>query len=461
VFLFAVSLVVFGLILYLDFSRSQLEDFDATLYNYATDVANGLDFSVFGGFRIEQKALFGKKKILPFTFGHSVVQIVHSSGEVIAHSGSPASFTFPLDAQDKKALASGKSVVQSLDIGDRSYRAISYPIRREFVPAGLILQVAVTRDQLQKREKKAQIYFFVSIPILLFIVFLLGYYFSSAALAPLNDIIRRANKIQLSNLSQRFTVGPGQDELNLLSQTLNNLFDRLHRSFTSQDEFIANASHQLKTPLAIIKGELDLFKGKPRDAAETEVFVRTMSEEITYLIRIVDDLLLLARVEDGNNALHLLPVQVDDLLLATVSRFEPMAQKSRVKLRVSFSGVTSETESTNYATHGDPELLQTMFQSLLENAIKHSPRDHIVELQISDQSPWIEVSIHNSGDPIPDSDLPRIFERFYRASNQPSPGGIGLGLAIAQKIAQWHGGLIEVTSESSTGTTFLVKIKKF
>ncbi len=462
VFLFGLALSALSLVLYLEFSAAQQEDFDAALYNYAADVASGIDFSVFGGFRIAEQALFGKEKILPFKFGRSQVQIVNGQGELLARSGTSAFFAFPADEKDRQALQSGKSVLQTIKIEQSLYRAISYPIRRDFVPDGMLVQVAVTLETLEKRAEKVRTYFLFAIPILLVAVFVLGYFFASAALAPLGAIIARANRLQANDLDQRFVVGESQDELNQLSLTLNHLFDRLQRAFVSQDEFVANASHQLKTPLAIIKGELGVFRSKPRSPQETEALVATLSQELDYLIHIVDDLLLLARVEAGKNSLQMLPLQVDDIVMTTVSRLEGLARAKDVKLKVNFAGAMQDFKSGDYSISGDPELLQTMFQALVENAIQHSPAEQTVAIEIARVDQFISVQIRNQGQPIPPADLGRIFERFYQARAAGTAStGVGLGLAIARRIAELHEGEIRVQSERQQGTVFEVRIKKF
>lgn len=191
---------------------------------------------------------------------------------------------------------------------------------------------------------------------------------------PVAAIIDKANHLSASKLSERLPVPLANDEIRQLSLTLNRLLERLQRAFESQERFLADASHQLRTPLAIIRGELDVFKTRPRTQAEISEFLASGSQELEHLSKMVDDLLLLARVDSGAGTLVIEKIRVDEVLLEVSSRLEPIAKQKDIRIRFDLRPWISDKNPNPFEITGDRDLVRSLFQSILENAIQHSPK---------------------------------------------------------------------------------------
>jgi signal transduction histidine kinase len=263
-------------------------------------------------------------------------------------------------------------------------------------------------------------------------------------------------------------VPHAQDELRELAQTFNELLDRLQRSFDGQERFIADASHQLKTPLSILRGELDVLMSRARSPEEFVQFLGSASQEINQLIRMTEDLLILARVDAGQQSLHMSTVHLEELIVEATSRLEKLAHQKHIKLQVDFGEGPQPTSSTQgysqipeMPLQGDPELLACMIANLIENAIKYSGNGSTVQVHAQELPSVYQIEIGDQGVGIDPARLPHIFERFYRAQQGRSGvAGTGLGLAIAQQIARVHQGQIYAVSELGKGSLFTIEIKK-
>ncbi|MCM2324222.1 MAG: HAMP domain-containing histidine kinase, partial [Oligoflexia bacterium] len=290
---------------------------------------------------------------------------------------------------------------------------------------------------------------------------------SGRALAPVNAIIEKARQLGSANLSERLPVPSVNDELQRLSLTLNELLNRLQLAFESQERFIADASHELKTPLAILRGELDLMRSRERSPEETSQFLATASQELDHLSRLVEDLLTLARMDAGAAVLSLHPTRMDETVLEALARLEPLARARSVSFH--FELVPQEAASeTLFEISADADLLRTLVKNLLENAIKFSPAGAPVNVHLEDCGDCLLFSVRNRGPVIPPDMQAKIFERFVRlgaGKNAAEIPGAGLGLTIARRIAQAHQGTIEVRSPISEtepeGAVFSVRIKRF
>lgn len=470
----AVTMLVFGGILYAAFVRSQKIEFDTALYNHALDLAGDIRLTLFGSLSVGRDVLDDQGKMFPFRVGKSFVQIASLDGDVILGSRTLGRFQLPIYTADLSAVRRDGGVFRTIDgteIFRRSpadktqYRLLSMLVER---PGSMsfILQIAVPMNLAGIKGVKT--FLFVGIPSALVLAALGGFFIAGRALAPVNTIIRSSRKMTARSLGERLPVPEANDELRDLSLTLNGLLDRLQQAFDSQERFVADASHQLKTPLAILRGELDLLRKGERNAAEISEFIESATQELGFLSRMVDDLLLLARMDVGGTALAKSHTRMDEIALEAVSRLEKVAREKNVRIRFDLDRASeSQAEPAGeFELDGDPDLLRSMLHSLIENAIKFASPGTPVEVTVRDEPDTVAASVKNFGPVIPSALLARIFERFYRApdadtaSKSPKPQGYGLGLAIAHRIAQVHGGSISATSSELDGTVFTARIKK-
>lgn len=452
VLIFGSTLVAFSALFYRSFVNTHETEFDTALYNHAVDVTGAIKVNIFGDLSVEPGILLEGGKIFPFSIGRSFVQIRNSTGEIIAQSRSDEKFKLPLTDGEMNLLRTKRALFRDVSAGGTRYRMISYVFKKTANP--FVLQLAVPMVLLEKEREALLTFLLISIPLILILATISGWHLSQRALAPVSKIIEKANRISAAQLTERVPIPEVEDEIKQLAVTLNNLLDRLQVAFESQERFIADASHQLKTPMAILRGELDLMKSKARSPEEVDSFIQSASQEVDYLSRMVEDLLLLARVSAGHAALSIGKVRLDEITLEAVSRLEAFAKLRDIKLKLNLEG-------TDFESQGDPELLQAMIGNLIDNAIKFSPDESNVRVKVREEGEFIQVAVSDEGPGISDEAKKRIFERFFRAESlKEKTSGMGLGLSIAQRIADVHHGRISVTNNAGQGATFSAEIKK-
>jgi heavy metal sensor kinase len=291
------------------------------------------------------------------------------------------------------------------------------------------------------------------LPLLVVLASFLGYWLSGRALAPVNRIIESAEQIGLQNLSQRLPVPKAVDELQRLTITLNAMLERIESSVMRIRQFTANASHDLRTPLALIRTHAEVALRRTRsesDYRESLSRILSVSEETTQL---VESLLTLARADAGAVNLHPTEMDLTPLLHKIARQVTTLAHSKGL----SFS---SHVHNQPVFVFGDPTALERLFMAVLENALKYTPSEGRVYLKASLHSGTIEIEVQDTGVGISAEDLPRIFDRFYRADQARSrqvPGS-GLGLSIARWIAESHKGSIEAQSHLGTGSIFRITL---
>lgn len=474
--IFGSTLVVFAVLLYQVFARNHMREFDAALYNYTVDVANGIQVDFFGDLRLRPHIPFDEKKTFPFALGQAFFQITDVNGVVLARSRNLGEHSLPILRTDVAKLLSEEvtfELLRSSDLpatGDqdaRYYRLIKYLVK---LPnnAATILMVAVPMTLFERESKGLLAFLWFVVPIILALATLGGWFFAGSALKPIKLINWKARRINPSNLAERLPVPANDDEIRHLSITLNDLLSRIQRAFDSQERFIADVSHEMKTPLAILRGELDLIKqkGHPQEIRE---YLESAEQEIAHLSELVQNLLVLARVDAGVSCLAQGAVRVDEVVLDTVALTEPFARSSGKRIAVNFveeaapegPDAVPAVGDEHFQVRGDAGLLQCLAKNLVENAIKFSDNAENVDIEVIDGADTVVLNVKDQGRGIPAAERARIFERFYRGeSTRSKVRGSGLGLHLAERIAEIHGGRISVDSEVGRGTVFRVELPK-
>lgn len=446
--IFAVILTTFGFYFFRSFEKSQIQAFDATLFNFAIDVTTNLEIDFIGRLfvKVEEEG-----KVLPFHLGKSFLEIRDPTGRILLYSRSLHGEDLPFRTDQLPELIEKKAIFRDIRVKGTNLRLLTYWATRPDWIKPLILQIAVPLDLPSQERQNLLLLLEIFIPLLLGAAAISGYLMSRWALSEVNQITQKARHMGLEgNLSERVPVPRPPDEIRELAETFNALLARLEKSFNTQERFISNASHQLKTPLTILKGELELIK--KRQATETELaqFFESASSEIEHMIDLVEDLLLLARLEAGKDTLSLAPVAVDEVLLNVVARLQKLAANKNVQIRTAFLPPSPDQEFFAEA-QGDEELLACLFENLIENAIKYSPEDSPVEVQLRMAPHRIEFSVADEGPGFPVANRSKIFERFQRGVPSSSVPGSGLGLAIANEIARLHGTSIQIGENAARG----------
>ncbi len=280
-------------------------------------------------------------------------------------------------------------------------------------------------------------------PLLLIVASVGGYWISSRALKPVAALTNTARTINTRNLNQRLDVPLARDELRDLSETLNMMLDRLEAAFQQVSRFTADASHELRTPVAMIRASAEVALRKARTAEEYRQSLVEIQAEAERTSALVEDLLTLARADRDAEPLRLLPVDLAGLLQEAADPAARLARSQQLRFN-------ARLPEHPVVVDGDAVALRRLVLILTDNAVKYTPAPGRVEwsLKASDAVAVFEVT--DTGIGIEPSDLPHVFERFYRADKARSrdSGGAGLGLAIAKWIVDKHGGAIAVTSSS-------------
>jgi signal transduction histidine kinase len=278
-----------------------------------------------------------------------------------------------------------------------------------------------------------------------------GMLLSSRLLRPITALTETAGAIARSrSLRRRVPAGSAHDELERLASTFNAMLDSLEQASLAQQRFVADASHELRAPLAIIQANLELLERRSDlSPTERQEALAEASRETHRLVRLVADLLALARADTGA-PLRRRPVELDRVLLEAFQQVRHLAGGRQLSI------ATLEPA----LVEGDPDQLKQLLLALVDNALKYTPADGQVTLGLHRSDGMAEVIVRDSGIGIAPHDLPHVFERFYRAdpARGRDPGGTGLGLSIAQWIAQQHGGEIVLASTPAKGTTATVRL---
>jgi heavy metal sensor kinase len=292
------------------------------------------------------------------------------------------------------------------------------------------------------------------IPLALVLASLGGYWLSGRALAPVTQITNDARRINATNLSERLAVPAAHDELRELSETLNAMLGRIDRSVSQLRQFTADASHELRAPLALIytAAEFSLRRERPRE--ELVDALEKILRESRHTTSLVDSLLLLARADSGQDTLHA-PVSIN---LSALCR--DAADRATELASAKGISVDADFESTSIVVDGDETALRRLLLILVDNAVKYTPIGGRVDIRLAVEENAALITISDTGIGIAAADVPHVFDRFWRADKVRSraAGGAGLGLAIARWIVDRHGGTIAVSSEVGRGSAFRVTL---
>jgi heavy metal sensor kinase len=291
------------------------------------------------------------------------------------------------------------------------------------------------------------------LPLLVVLATLLGYWLSGRALAPVNRIIESAERVGVRNLSRRLEVPRAKDELRRLTEQVNAMLDRIEASVKRITRFTADASHDLRTPLALIRANAEIALRRPRsDSDYREALARILatSEETSELI---EQLLMLARADANVTQLKLEPAGLYPVL-------QTVAQKAKLLALGKGLAFSDFVVPCNLALFANVAALERLFLSILDNAIKYTPAGGHVALRLHLEDARAIVEVADTGIGIAEKDLPHVFERFYRSDQVRSreTRGSGLGLSIAKWIAESHNGSIELQSQPGQGTKVTIHL---
>lgn len=455
VVIYGTTTILFSLLAYYKLNESLMQDFDNALYNYSIDISQTIEIGPKKDLNLPPLTM-EEGKIFPFPSGTALILVRHISGEILSRSGNFGTFIPPYENEIEKILDGADSAYTTVtdtgpipDAEANSYRVITFPLDSETEPT-LFLQIAAPRVTFETQTRSLKNILTFGLPAVLIIAILAGLFFASRALRPVQEMIQFTHRLGACDLHERIPLPSTRDEIRKLAETLNEMLERIEKSFSSQERFVADASHQLLTPLTILKGEIETNAKSTQDPQIQKVF-QSLLQEVDNLAKIVKDMLLLARIDAGEHTLRFSEIYLDELLIDIIARLQKIAKTKNIAISVDL-----QNQELRAPISGDGDLLVNMITNLIENSIKYSANGQNIAVKLDWRSSENTLTIEDFGQGIPKDLLPQIFNRFSRADTSSRTSGFGLGLAIAQKIAQLHKTEIRFVEKQSSGT--LVKI---
>ena len=450
--LLGLPLIGFAVLCYLVFARTLQQRTDRFIGDALTAFARELV--------AERRVAGGAAQAMRSTVDEVRFRDLHIA--ILDGAGRVVSATEPDSGGNARAAAAFARAKQPLDqpfavtlnSGSASDRVIGRPVAIGAQHVSLTGTYSLTENAAMLARIRRV--FLIAIPLLIACAAFGGYLLARRSLEPVAAMAQRAAAIGASTLGERLPVGGG-DELVGLARVMNDLLDRLERSFAQQRRFVADASHELRTPTAILRTEADITLSRAhREETEYRASLSVMQDAARRLTRIVDDLFLLARADSGHLVAGRRPIYLEDLVHDATRAVHSVAEQRGVRIGLG--------ELVEAPFQGDPDLLGRLLLNLLDNAIKFSPSGGTVTVAMAAGDRATAISVVDNGPGIPPEVHERVFERFFRVdvarsrSEASATSGAGLGLAIARHIAELHGGQLELVKSRPGWTEFRVAL---
>jgi signal transduction histidine kinase len=430
----AAVLAAMGIVLYLRVGSALLTSVDQNLDAQAAEATS--------------HANEGRRQLLDrdVSNGPTVAQAQLLDGTVV--ESSPAGLRPIVPESIRAAVAEGRRVrrTTTLDGLRGDWRTIAVPVHLRGGDGVLVIgrSLAAREESLDRLGRE----FLLAGPAALLLAILAGYGLAAAALRPVEAMRRRAAAVTADSPGRRLPVPPARDEIAALAVTLNDMLDRLEAAFEHERRFVADASHELRTPLALLRAELELALRRPRRRDEYVDAIRSAVEETERLSRLAEDLLLIARGDEGRLPIRREELHGRELLERVCARFAVRAAELERPLTV--------TDGADMTFQADPVRLEQALGNLVDNAFVHARGD--VALSASRTNGVVELHVTDGGPGLPAGFAERAFDRFSRPDDARERGGAGLGLAIVDLIARAHGGNARVGAAPGGGADVCIVI---
>ena len=382
--------------------------------------------------------------------GNKWLQVIDEQGNWIYRSPHVAA-AYPKLVLPQQAPAAGAYFTYTAE--SSSVRALIEPISIHGVR--YTVQTGLTLNKTLAILSNLRMQLFLLITIGLFVSSLAGHFMSRKALKPVAVLAAQARRINDRNLDIRLPVPRAKDEISDLSQTLNQMLERIDKAFASVRSFTGNASHELRTPISLLRTEIEVGLYRPRANEEYRAILRRLHEQTVRMTGLVENLLSLARADGGAETITIAPVRVSVLFSQIADTWKSTMNQAMLDLCV-------ETPENDLILLCDFQDIARLLSILLENASKYTPPGGVVKLNAAVDGECIVLSVHDTGIGIAPEHKLRIFDRFYRATPACAgvPAGSGLGLALAKWIAERHGAELNVTSNPGCGSCFSFSLRK-
>jgi len=431
-------LVIFSLSLYKALEISTLDRLQTTLKVIILDIVNDM--------------LEDKDKMINTSLNESekhkfeplYIRIIQIDNTLSVVNSTPFPSAIPIVYDELKRLKNGVLAFETKN---------NYIISRTKInidSVDYIIEIATNNDLLNSTLKNLLYTLFFILPIVLILSTIGGYFLIYRSFLPVENILIGLKNIHAKDLSKRLTILKNSDEITLLTQEINSLLRRLEISFDKISQFSSDASHELKTPLTIIRGEIEVGLRRERTPKEYEKILQNSFNEILIIQRTIDDLLFLAQSEQQLNSTSQDDIYLDEIILEVVNELKSYSKLKSINIKC------QEIEPTQIL--GYSKLLKIAIKNILKNAIAYSHKDSDIVIKNYILNGAKIISVEDFGIGIDKKEQEKIFEKFYRTdkSRDKNSGGTGLGMAMSQKIVSMHNGNIYIVSEVGSGT--IVKI---
>jgi heavy metal sensor kinase len=458
----ALVLLIFALISYTYLSRAARQRTDASLSDTLDSLISTFNTELNDeGQTVEVSA---REAAMGLHFHDRQLIVYDSASNVFVSSSTPPGLSPEQDwflsappqdfMMDLLRVASSGRVFRTYDSREEGrIRAVA-----SRVPAKDQVLTFVVANSLRDEEQslvQTRRAFYIAVPLALLIAGVGGYLLAMKSLAPVVSMGEQAAQIGAANLGERLPVPERNRELARLAEIFNNLLARLDKSFAEQKRFMADASHELRTPVAVIVGESEVALSQQREIEEYLESLNIVNDEGRRLTRLVEDLFTLARADSGEYPLVMSDFYLDESVSESVRSVRSLAAQKGLELLY-------EAPESEIAYRGDEAVINRMIMNLLQNAIKFTPQNGRIEVALKANCANWEISVCDTGEGIPEAAREQVFERFFRVDKTRSrkdflnSSGAGLGLSIAKWAAELHGGKIVIEKTGPCGTTFVV-----
>lgn len=442
--LFAGAFIVFAIALYLGLRYFLYTSFEEQVRSQAHLAITGVQIE-------NGRPVLDPSIVAQLDDDEHFVRLYSVSGQLITDSRPDLRAT-PLAPENLARLTGGRTLLSSQrGLHDGTFIMVSAPIFDNGSVVG-VLQTGASREDSDEALRLLALALFIAVPLMLLVAGIAGYVLAGRALEPVARITSLADSIGGNDLSARLKLDLPDDELGRLASTFDAMLARIEDAFERQRRFTGDAAHELRTPLSLMRSEVDLALARPRSPEEYRESLTEFDRDLQRLTGLVGTLLALARSDSGQLKLERSPVELADLVQVIADQYAESAEVAQIRL---------SAQANRARAMVDEDLLIQVLVNLVDNALTHTPIGGEITIASRADGGWVELEVRDTGSGIAPQHLGRIFDRFYRVDEgraRTYGGGNGLGLSISRAIVEAHGGTISVTSEVGTGTRVTVRL---
>jgi heavy metal sensor kinase len=424
------------------------KNLDDSLYSVARAIAESVRRPSFFGPDVEDSL----QSMLGPELAERLFQLLDPFGRLDPRLAPSRRSRLPVSAEALRNAERGQATLETVAMGrrsEKSFRLLTFPVVANGATINIV-QVAMSLENVNAARSSFLLVLIILAPVALAGSALGGWFLARRALAPVDAIVEAARRIEAEDLSKRVPALPADDELGRLTAVVNDMLARLERSFGAVRRFSADAAHELKTPLTILKGEIEVALRSSPAPAEIRQTLASCLEEVDRLNGLVEELLLMARMEANALSAQPKPVNLAEVLEDVAPALRELAARAG-------NTCTLGAAAPLWVEGYDSFLFRLIF-NLVENAIKYTPSGGRIEVTLEQQNGLAVLQVKDNGPGIAPDAQEHIFDRFYRGDLSREGSGTGLGLALVRAIVQLHHGQIQLSSELGKGSCFRVTL---